>query len=62
MPDPWHEMWSRVWWAIKRGEGGGSGGFDSFTIHWSDLFIPFTGSCDGPSCVRMWVCLLFGSD
>lgn len=62
MPDPWHEMWSGVWWAIRRGEGGGGGGFDSYTIHWSDLLIPFTGSCDGPSCMRMWACLLFGND
>lgn len=62
MPDPWHEMRSGVWWAIRRGEGGGGGGFDSYAIHWSDLLIPFTGSCDGPSCVRMWACLLFGND
>lgn len=40
MPAPWHEMWSRVWWAIRqrgrRGEGEegeGGGVFDPCAAH-----------------------------
>lgn len=31
------------------------GAIVSYTIHWMDLLIPFTGSCDRPSCMmRAW--------
>lgn len=46
--DLWHEIQSRFWWAIRRGEGGGGCGFDLYAAHWLNLAIPLTGSCNSP--------------